>query len=100
MLATIIPAVNLALILVDALCEQISLVLNYAVLLTFLFLTVAFLVTSSLLVHQLKLYFGSNYEKQRISIVAALILTLLSLICLNARYLVECLYFHKIVHLG
>ena len=45
-----IPAVNLALILVDALCEQISLVLNYAVLLTFLFLTVAFLVTSSLLV--------------------------------------------------
>lgn len=99
-LATMIPAVQLTLIYVDALSGQISLVLNYGVLMIFLFLTISFVVTSSMLAYQLKLYFGSHYETQRISIVAALVLTLLSLLSLNARYLVECLYFHKMIHLG
>jgi len=61
------------------------------------FLLVSFIVTGSMLVRRLWVYFGENYKNQRPSLITKLLLGIASLVCLNARYLVEFLYCKQLV---
>ena len=48
-----------------------------------------FLVVGSLVIRKLQVYFESNYDKQRLSILFALCLILISLVLLNTRYALQ-----------
>jgi len=92
-LSVVVPLLNLILIIVDATSNNSSKgVVSITVLCVWFFLLVSFIVTGSMLVRRLWVYFGENYKNQRPSLITKLLLGIASLACLNARYLVEFLY--------
>ena len=60
--------------------------------LQFSVLLVCFIITGSLIIRNLWVYFDKNYNQQRHSLLAALLLTILSLVVLLLRYILEFVY--------
>ena len=55
-------------------------------------LLVCFIITGSIIIRNLYVYFKKNYNQQRHSMLAALLLTILSLVVLLLRYTLEFVY--------
>lgn len=90
LLATMFPVVNLLVILTDSFKNGLSYGLTQAAAVVILISAssqiVSFTTVGSLVIRKLQVYFKKRYEKQRRSIIKALVLILSSLIILNMRY--------------
>lgn len=75
---------TLALIIVEVVypVDQVSQAVSMVEVVEFSVLLLAFIVTGSIIIRNLWVYFDKNYNLQRHSLLAALLLTILSLICL------------------
>lgn len=96
--ATVVAAANVALIFAEAIDPNTptSLALQLTILVVFLAMLICFTVIGSILIRRLKVFFKSNYDKQRFSLLTALLLLIACLITLAARYALEYAYLvHK-----
>ena len=66
------------------------------ILVVFMVMLICFTVIGSILIRRLRLFFKSNYDKQRFSLLTALLLLIACLLTLAARYALEYAYLvHK-----
>jgi threonine/homoserine/homoserine lactone efflux protein len=96
--ATGIAVTNVALIFAQAIDpnKPTSLALQLTILVVFTVMLICFTVIGSILIRRLRLFFKSNYDKQRFSLLTALLLLIACLLTLAARYALEYVYLvHK-----
>lgn len=96
-IATIVGVINIAIIFMDAFDhgKPTSLALIMTITVVFSTMLIIFTVVGSILIHRLVLFFKSNYEKQRISLLTALLLIIASLLILTVRYGLEYAYLNN-----
>jgi hypothetical protein len=92
-----VGAINIAIIFMDAFDhgKPTSLALTMTITVVFSTMLIIFTVVGSILIHRLGLFFKSNYEKQRISLLTALLLIIASLLVLTVRYGLEYAYLNN-----
>ena len=89
-MGSLVPGLNLILIFVETFKNGWYFYMTQAVT-TFIMVSTSsqiinFLVVGSLVIRKLNVYFKSNYDRQRVSIMKALCLIISSLLLLNLRY--------------
>ena len=96
-IATIVATLNVAIIFADAFDPQnyTSLALTMTITVVFCAMLIMFSVIGLILIHRLGLFFKKNYDKQRFSLMIALVLIVLSLLILSIRYGLEYVYLEK-----
>ena len=96
-IASIVGAVNIAMIFLDALDPRkpTSLALTMTITVVFSAMLIVVTVVGIILIHRLGLFFKKNYDKQRFSLMTALSLIILSLVTLTVRYGLEYAYLEK-----
>jgi hypothetical protein len=93
-IATIVALINVIIIFADAFDPKkpTSLALTMTITVVFSAMLITFSVVGVILIHRLGLFFKKNYDKQRFSLMTALVLIVLSLMTLSVRYGLEYAY--------
>ena len=93
-IATGVGLVNVALIFAQAIDpnQPTCLALTMTILIVFSVMLIILTVVGSILIRRLELFFKKNYDKQRFSLLTALLLLIASLVTLALRYAVEYAY--------
>lgn len=94
LVASLVGLANVVIIFVNAFDphRETSLALMMTITLVFCAMLVTFTAVGSVLIHKLRAFFKSNYDKQRVSILTALICLIISLLVLSVRYGLEYAY--------
>ena len=92
--STVIFTLTLALIIVEAFypIDSMTQAVSMVEVCEFSGLLLAFIITGSIIIRNLYVYFNKHYNQQRHSLLAALLLTILSLVVLLLRYSLEFYY--------
>lgn len=93
--SSVIFSATLALILLevfDPSFGQVSQAVSMVEVVEFTCLLFSYIVTGSIIIRNLWVYFSSNYTRQRRTMLAALLLTIASLLVLQVRYILEFVY--------
>lgn len=100
LIATMVGVINIGIIFYDAFepGKPTSLALTMTIIVVASSMLIIFTVVGSILIHRLGLFFKSNYEKQRISLLTALLLIIFSLLVLTVRYGMEYAYLNDRKH--
>ncbi len=98
----IIFACTLALIVVEAFlpAEQITQTVSIFEMIEYSALLLTFIITGSMIIRNLNVYFKNCYDKQRHTMLAALLLTIFSMLILLLRYSLEYWYNDNMVEIG
>ena len=80
--------------------KQITQAVSMVEICEFSFLLLSFIITGSIIIRNLWVYFEKSYIRQRRSMLAALLLTIASLLALQARYILEFVYNGQSVEIG
>jgi hypothetical protein len=95
-----VAVINIGIIFYDAFepGKPTSLALAMTIIVVASSMLIIFTVVGSILIHRLGLFFKSNYDKQRISLLTALLLIIFSLLVLTVRYGMEYAYLNDRKH--
>lgn len=96
-IAGVVGGINIIIIFVNAFmpAKETSAALIMTLTVVFSALLVISMVVGTVLIHRLGLFFKKNYDKQRFSLMTALLLIVLSFLILAARYGLEYSYIEK-----
>jgi hypothetical protein len=97
--AVMVSMINITLIFLDAIdpTKPKSVAVTLVIALVFAIMLISFTVIGSILIRNLRLFFKKNYNKQRSSLIVALLLIIASLSTLALRYFLE--YAYQMKHL-
>ena len=80
--------------------DQVSQAVSMMGVLEYLALLLCYIITGSLIIRNLWVYFDKNYNQQRYSLLAALLLTIVSLVVLSCRFVLEFVYSSQLMQIG